>query len=142
MAPFLKKRRSVCTNLFYQKVLNRNLRLGQDVANKSKKFCDSLTLFNHKGFVDQQTTRISKTGYLYEAARHEREEKGRRFIRCSFRPDLEKDLTPGENIEQYVKTSLYLRHVFSVKLQNIDGKPEIVFFTNNGSPWFNRKTNA
>ena len=38
LASFLKKRRSVCANLFYQKVFNHNLLLGQDVADKGKKF--------------------------------------------------------------------------------------------------------
>lgn len=36
--PSWKKRRSVCVNLFFEKVLNRNLQFGQDLADKTKKF--------------------------------------------------------------------------------------------------------
>ena len=54
---------------------------------------------------------------LYEVAKHEVEQKGRHFIRWRFIRDLEKDLTPRfmENIEQNVRTSFYLRHVYSIQ---------------------------
>ena len=81
---------------------------------------------------------------LYEVARHEVEQKGRRFIRWRFIRDLEKDLTPRfmENIVQNVRTSFYLRHIYSVQLRNIENNSEIVFYTNIGSPWFNHKAEA
>ena len=47
-----------------------------------------------------------------------------------------------ENIEQNVRTSFYLKHVYSVKLRNIEDNTVIVFYTNTGSPWFNHKAEA
>ena len=62
---------------------------------------------------------------LYEEARHEGEEsKGRRYIRWRFIRGLEKDLTP--NVRGNVHISLYMRHVFSYQLRNIEDGTVIV----------------
>ena len=81
---------------------------------------------------------------LHKAARHEGEEKGRRFIRQHFIRDLEKDFTPRfmENIERNLRRSFYLRLVSSVELRNIEDSIEIVFCPKSGSPWFNQKPEA
>ena len=77
---------------------------------------------------------------LYEVTKFEGEEKkGRRYIRWCFVRDLEKDLTPNfmEKIRESVRTSFYIRHVYSCKLRNIEDGTEIVYYTNKGSPWMN-----
>ena len=75
-------------------------------------------------------------------AEHEGEEevRGRRFIRWRLIRDLEKDLTPVfmEKIREKVNTSFYARHIFSNQLRNIEDDSLMVFYTNIGSPWFNR----
>ena len=77
---------------------------------------------------------------LYDVTKFEGEEsKGRRYIRWRFVRDLEKDLTPNftEKIRESVRTSFYIRHVYSYKLRNIEDGTIIVYYTNKGSPWMN-----
>jgi len=82
---------------------------------------------------------------LFDDARHEGEEsKGRRYIRWRFIKGLEKDLTPNlmEKIRENVTTSFYMRHVFSYQLQNIEDDTVIVYYTNHGSRWINKLSEA
>ena len=83
---------------------------------------------------------------LYDIAEYEGEEevRGRRFIRWRFIRDLEKDLTPVfmEKIREKVNTSFYARHIFSNQLRNIEDDSLMVFYTNIGSPWFERFSEA
>ena len=75
---------------------------------------------------------------LYEATKFEGEESnGRRYKRWRFIKDLNKDLTPSfmEKIRENVRTSFYLRHVYSYKLQNIEDGTIIYYYQNKGSPW-------
>ena len=76
----------------------------------------------------------------YDATKFEgKESKGRRYIRWRFERDLEKDLTPNfmEKIRENVRTSFYIRHVYSYKLRNIEDGTIIFYYTNKGSPWMN-----
>ena len=78
---------------------------------------------------------------LYDVTKFEGEEsKGRRYIRWRFVRDLEKDLTPKfmEKIRESVRTSFYIRHVYSHKLQNIEDGTILVYYQNKGSPWMNK----
>ena len=71
--------------------------------------------------------------------------KGRRYIRWRFIiKDLEKDLTPRfmEKIRENVRTSFYVRHVYSYKLRNIEDGTEIDYYKNKGSPWMNTYAEA
>ena len=83
---------------------------------------------------------------LYDLAEYEGEEevRGRRFIRWRFIRDLEKDLTPVfmEKIREKVNISFYARHIFSNQLRNIEDDSLMVFYTNIGSPWFERFSEA
>ena len=78
---------------------------------------------------------------LYEVTKFEGEESnGRRYKRWRFIKDLNKDLTPRfmEKIRENVRTSFYIRHVYSYKLQNIEDGTIIFYYQNKGSPWMNR----
>ena len=77
---------------------------------------------------------------LYDVARFEGvESKGRRYKRWRFIKDLNEDLTPKfmEKIRENVRTSFYARHVYSYKLRNIEDGTEIIYYSNQGSPWMN-----
>ena len=47
-----------------------------------------------------------------------------------------------EKIRENVKTAVYIRHVYSYQLHNIEYDTVIVYYTNHGSPWFNNFTAA
>ena len=83
---------------------------------------------------------------LYDIAEYEGEEEisGRRFIRWRFIRELERNLTPDfmSKIREKVKTSFYARHIFSYQLRNIEEDSLIVMYTNIGSPWFERFSDA
>ena len=82
---------------------------------------------------------------LYDATKFEGEEsKGRRYIRWRFVRDLEKDLTPNfmEKIRESVRSSFYIRHVYSYKLRNIEDGTIIFYYKNKGSPWMNTYAEA
>ena len=72
------------------------------------------------------------------------ESKGRRFIRWRFTRDLENYLTPKfmKNIRENVRTTFYIRHVYSYKLLNIEDNTVILFYTNHGSPWIKKLAEA
>ena len=91
---------------------------------------------NVKNVTDYQNEILN----LYEATKFEGEEsKGRRYIRWRFVRDLEKDQTPSfmEKIRENIRTSFYIRHVCSYKLQNIEDGTIIFYYKNKGSPWMN-----
>ena len=83
---------------------------------------------------------------LYDISEYEGEEevRGRRFIRWRFIRGLERDLTPDfmAKIREKVKTSFYARHIFSYQLRNIEDDSSMVMYTNIGSPWFERFSEA
>ena len=82
---------------------------------------------------------------LFNVVEHEgKEERGRRFIRWRFIRGLERDLTPNftAKIREKVHTSFYARHIFSYQLRNIEDGPLMVMYTNTGSPWFGRLSEA
>ena len=82
---------------------------------------------------------------LYDTSEYEGEEKrGRRYIRWRFIRGLEKDLTPDfmKKIREKVHTSFYVRHYFSNQLRNIENDDIYVNYTNKGSPWFDRFSDA
>ena len=82
---------------------------------------------------------------LYDNTEHEGEEvRGRRFIRWRFIRGLERDLTPDfmAKIREEVHTSFYARHIFSYQLRNIEDGSLMVMYTNIGSPWFERFSEA
>ena len=72
------------------------------------------------------------------------ESKGRRFIRWRYIKGLGKNITPNfmENIRGKVHTAFCIRHVFSYKLRNIEDDTVIVYYTNHGSPWINKLSEA
>ena len=72
------------------------------------------------------------------------EVRGRRFIRWRFIRGLERDLTPDfmAKIREKVHTSFYARHIFSYQLRNIKDGSLMVMYTNIGSPWFERFSEA
>ena len=75
---------------------------------------------------------------LYEVTKFEGEESnGRRYKRWRFIKDLNKDLTPSfmEKIRENVRTSFYMRHVYSYMLRNIEDGTIIFYYQNKGSPW-------
>ena len=73
-----------------------------------------------------------------------KEERGRRFIRWRFIRGLERDLTPNfmAKIREKVHTSFYARHIFSYQLRNIEDGSLMEMYTNIGSPWFERLSEA
>ena len=82
---------------------------------------------------------------MYDNTEHKGEEKkGRRFIRWRFIRGLERDLTPNfmAKIREKVHTTFYARHIFSYQLRNIEDGSLMVMYTNNGSPWFERLSEA
>ena len=82
---------------------------------------------------------------LYDISEYEGEEiSGRRFIRWRFIRDLERDLTSDfmTKIREKVHTSFYARHIFSHQLRNIEEDSSMVWYTNEGSPWFERFSDA
>ena len=100
--------------------------------------------------ISRETTR-NVTNYqneildLYDNAEYEGEEvRGRRFIRWRFIRDLERDLTSDfmTKIREKVHTSFYARHIFSYQLRNIEEDSSMVMYTNKGSPWFERFSDA
>ena len=77
---------------------------------------------------------------LYEDTKFEGEESnGRRYKRWRIIKDLNKDLTPKfmGKIRENVRTSFYLRHIYSYKLRNIEDGTIIFYYQNKGSPWMN-----
>ena len=82
---------------------------------------------------------------LYDSIKYDgEEERGRRFIRWRFIRGLERDLTPEfiTKIREKVHTSFYARHIFSYQLRNIEDDSSMVIYTNIGSPWFERFSEA
>ena len=82
---------------------------------------------------------------MYDNIEHKGEEKkGRRFIRWRFIRGLERDMTPNfmAKIREKVHTSFYARHIFSYQLRNIEDGSLMVMYTNTGSPWFERLSEA
>ena len=82
---------------------------------------------------------------LYDNTEHKgEEERGRRFIRWRFIRGLERDLTSDfmAKIREKVHTSFYARHIFSYQLRNIEDDSSMVMYTNIGSPWFERFSEA
>ena len=82
---------------------------------------------------------------LYDNTEQEGEEvRGRRFIRWRFIRGLERDLAPDfmAKIREKVHTSFYARHIFSYQLRNIKDGSLMVMYTNIGSPWFERFSEA
>ena len=82
---------------------------------------------------------------LYDNTEYEGEEvRGRRFIRWRFIRGLERDLTSDfmTTIREKVKASFYVRHIFSYQLRNIEDSSLMVMYTNKGSPWFERFSDA
>ena len=82
---------------------------------------------------------------LYNISEYEGEViTGRRFIRWRFIRGLEKDLTPDfmKKIREKVHTSFYARHIFSNQLRNIEDDSSMVWYTGEGSPWFERFSDA
>ena len=77
---------------------------------------------------------------LYDISEYEgiEEISGRRSKRWRSIRDLEKDLTPVfmEKIRKKVNTSFYARHIYGNQIRNIEDGTVIVYYTNNGSPWF------
>ena len=76
---------------------------------------------------------------LYDDTEYEGVEEisGRRYKRWRFVAGLNKDLTPRfmEKIRENVRTSFYMRHVYSYMLQNIEDGTIIYYYQNKGSPW-------
>ena len=82
---------------------------------------------------------------LYDNTEHKgEEERGRRFIRWRFIRGLERDLTSDfmAKIREKVHTSFYARHIFSYQLPNIEDDSSMIMYTNIGSPWFERFSEA
>ena len=82
---------------------------------------------------------------LYDLLRFEGEEsKGRRYIRWRFMQYLNKDQTPKfmEKIRENVRSSFYMRHVYSYALMNQEDKSIIEYFINKGFPWMNKLDKA
>ena len=82
---------------------------------------------------------------LYDNTEYEGEEvRGRRFIRWRFIRGLERDLTCDfmTKIRDKVHKSFYARHIFSYQLRNIEDDSSMVMYTNKGSPWFERFSDA
>ena len=82
---------------------------------------------------------------LYNNTEYEGEEvRGRRFIHWRFIRGLERDLTSDfmVKIREKVHTSFYARHIFSYQLRNIEDDSSMVMYTNIGSPWFERLSEA
>ena len=82
---------------------------------------------------------------LYDISEYEGEEKtGQRSIRWRFIRGLEKDLTPDfmKKLRDKVHTSFYLRHYFSNQLRNIEDDSSMLWHTNEGSPGFDRFSDA
>ena len=79
-----------------------------------------------------------------DVTRDGEETKGRRFIRWTIIKDLDKDLTPNfmEKIRKNVKTSFYMRHIYSNVLRNIEDGSTMNFYKNIRSPWFKRLSDA
>ena len=100
--------------------------------------------------ISRETTR-NVTNYqneildLYDNTEYEGEEvRGRRFIRWRFIRDLERDLTSDfmTKIRENVHTFFYARHILSYQLRNIEEDSSMVMYTNKGSPWFERFSDA
>ena len=72
------------------------------------------------------------------------ETSGRRYKRWRIVTGLEKDLTPRfmEKIRENVRTSFYMRHVYSYLLENPADGAEIIYFQNKGSPWMKTYADA
>ena len=82
---------------------------------------------------------------LYDILRFEGEErKGRRYIRWRFTQNLDEDQTPKfmEKIRENVRTSFYMRHVYSYGLINEENGAIIGYYTNIGSTWINKLDKA
>ena len=82
---------------------------------------------------------------LYDNTEHKgEEERGRRLIRWRFIRGLERDLTSDfmAKTREKVHTYFYTRHIFSYQLRNIEDDSSMVMYTNIGSPWFERFSEA
>ena len=81
---------------------------------------------------------LNKLEDLYgDVAREGEETRGRRFIRWTIIKDLDKDLTPNfmEKIRRNVRTSFFMRHIYTNVLRNIEDGRTMNFYKNIGSPW-------
>ena len=115
-------------------------RRGRKTQEILRKF-DPITRENIRNVTNYQNEILD----LYDNTEYEGEEKrGRRFIRWRFIRGLERDLTPDfmTKIREKVKTSFYARHIFSYQLRNIEDDSSMVMYTNIGSPWFERFSEA
>ena len=115
-------------------------RRGRKIQDILRKF-DPISRENIRNVTNYQNEILD----MYENTEHEGEEKkGRRFIRWRFIRDLERDLTPNfmAKIREKVHTSFYVRHIFSYQLRNIEDGSLMVMYTNIGSPWFERFSEA
>ena len=83
---------------------------------------------------------------LYDDTEYEgvEETSGRRYKRWRFVAGLNKDLTPRfmEKIRENVRTSFYMRHVYSYMLQNIEDGTLLIYYQNKGSPWMKTYADA
>ena len=83
---------------------------------------------------------------LFDDAELEGEEKkGRRFIRWCFSQGLKEVLTTRfiTKLQERVTTAFYLRYIYSYKIRHIEDGTIIVYYKNSeGSPWFNRLSEA
>jgi len=72
------------------------------------------------------------------------ETKERRFIRWTIIKGLDKDLTPNfmEKITRNVRTSFYMRHIYSNVLRNLEDGSTMNFYKNIGSPWMKTLSDA
>ena len=83
--------------------------------------------------------------FFYETVRFDGEEiAGRRFIRWRMTENVNRNNSPilMNLLRRNVQTSLYLRHVYSYQLRNIENNDVILQYTNQGSPWFNTMSQA
>ena len=82
---------------------------------------------------------------LYDARFDGKEKKrGRRYIQWSFMGNLNEDLTPQfmKKIRENVKTSFYMRHVYSYVLINEKDAGMLIYYINKGSPWIKKLEDA
>ena len=115
-------------------------RRGRKIQELLRKF-DPISRENIRNVTNYQNEILDR----YDNNEHEGEEaRGRRFIRWRFIRGLERDLTPDfmAKIREKVHTSFFARHVFSYQLRNIEDGSLMVMYTNIGSPWFERFSEA
>ena len=82
--------------------------------------------------------------YREETTEGVEQTSGRRFITWRLVKNLEKPKTHifMQKIRKSVNTAFYARHVYGNKIRNIEDGAVMTYFTNIGSPWFNRLEEA